>query len=279
MDPQLRSNGSNTRQAVPAGVRSPARSRVAGRLERVLNTALEGDSAAVLNITAGELLSEPQAVAQVMRAALNQPRTGVMSHWLTHALLRRSKLHEDLLNALASPNPVTRAAAARVCGASRMTEAALWLEDLLDDSSPRVRDAAIRSLSMLGGRRAVEALMGASDEIPLYRLAIALSRGASDVDIEALMRKPVSEQAAVATVLACGLRRDVLRVSPLLGIAHDRRWPKQVRIAACKALAAIGDRAAVDGLKRLADTDPEDDVKQAAERAHNRLVKRVVAAT
>ena len=119
--------------------------------------------------------------------------------------------------------------------------------------------------------------MAGADRIPLHRLAIALSRAASDVDIESLMRSPASERAAVATVLACGLRCDVLRVSPLLGIAHDRRWPKQVRVAACKALATIADRSAADGLKRLADGDPDAQVKQAAVRAHRRLLKRSVA--
>jgi HEAT repeat protein len=277
MDSQVRSNGSNTRPAIPAGSRAATRSRVAGRLERVLNTALNGERAAVLNVTSSELLAEPEAVVAVMEAALHQPGTGVMSHWLAQELLRRSRLHEELLNALASPNPVTRAAAARVCGAARMTEAAIWLADLLDDKSPRVREAAVRSLAMLGGRRAVETLMAASDTIPLYRLAIALSRAATDVDIEALMRKPASEEAAVATVLACGLRGDVLRVSPLLGIAHDRRWPKRVRVAACKALATIGDRAAADGVGRLAANDPDAGVKRAAEQAHDRLIKRAVA--
>ena len=90
------------------------------------------------------------------------------------------------------------------------------------------------------------------------------------------MRQPTSERAAVAAVLACGLRRDVLRVSPLLGIAHDRRWPKQVRLAACKALATIGDRSAADGLNRLTEADPEPDMKKAAARAHRRLLKRAL---
>jgi len=118
--------------------------------------------------------------------------------------------------------------------------------------------------------------MASAERIPLYRLAIALARGASDVDIEALMRQPASERAAVATVLACGLRRDVLRVQPLLGIAHDRRWPNKVRVAACKALATIGDRSAVGGLSRLAEGDPDPVMKKAGERAHRRLVKRAV---
>src|SRR5207245_2395737 len=136
----------------------------------------------------------------------------------------------------------------RTAGRSRLAESIVWIADLLQDASPTVRDAAVRSLSRLGGRRAVEQVIASADGIPLYRLAITLSRAASDVDIEALMRQPASERAAVATVLACGLRRDALRVSPLLGIAHDRRWPMPVRLAACKALAMIGDGSAADGL-------------------------------
>jgi len=249
---------------------------VAGRVDRVLNTALAGERAAVLNVTAAELLAEPVAVAGTIEAALDRPGVGVMGHWMVHELFRRSQLYDELLNSLASPNSVTRAAAARICGAARMTDSVLWISDMVKDSNPRVREAAVRSLAQLGGRRAVEELMAAAGLVPLHRLAIALARAASDVDIEALMRQPADERAAVATVLACGLRRDVLRVSPLLGITHDRRWPRQVRLAACKALAAIGDRSAADGLHRLAESDPDASVKQAAERAHRRLLKRAV---
>ena len=276
MDPSLRSNGSNTRPVIQAQTRAIGRSRVAGRVDRVLDSALAGERAAVLNATSAELLAEPVPVACVIETALNRPGVGVMGHWMVHELLRRSKLYDDLVNSLASPNPVTRAAAARICGAARMTESTLWIADLLGDSNPQVRDAAVRSLAHLGGRRAVEHLMASANRVPLYRLAIALSRAASDVDIEALMRQPASENAAVATVLACGLRRDVLRVSPLLGIAHDRRWPNRVRRAACKALATIGDRSAADGLHRLAANEPDPLVKKAAERSYRRLLKRAV---
>lgn len=249
---------------------------MAGRVDRVLNTALAGERSAVLNVSVAELLSEPEAVAAVIGAAVDRPGSGVMGHWMVHELFRRSALYDDLLNSLASPKPATRAAAARVCGAARLVESVVWMGDLLEDANPRVRDAAVRAIAQMGGRRAVEQLVAAARRIPVYRLAIALSRAASDVDVEALMRQPESEDVAVATVLACGLRRDVLRVSPLLGIAHDRRWPKKVRIAACKALAAIGDRAAADGLHRLAMSDPDQSVKTAADRAYRRLLRRAV---
>jgi HEAT repeat protein len=250
---------------------------VAGRVDRVLNTALAGERASVLNVTSTDLLAEPVPVARALDAALNRPGVGIIGHWMIQELFRRSNLYHELLNALASPNPVTRAAAARVCGAARMTDAVLWLGDLVRDGNPGVREAAVRALAQLGGRRAVEVLMASADVIPQYRLAIALARAASDLDIEAMMRKPETERAAVVTVLACGLRSDVLRISPLLSIAHDRRWPRQVRKAACKALATIGDRSASDGLSRLAAGDPDPAVKQAAEQAHRRLVRRAVA--
>jgi HEAT repeat protein len=277
MDSQLRTNGSNTRPNTQPAARPTGRSRLAGRVERVVNTALAGEKAAVLNATAAELLAEPGPVVGVIAGALGRPGIGLMAHWSLHELLRRSRLHEELINSLTAANPAKRAAAARLCGAARVTEAVLWIADLLADPDPRVRDAAVRALGQMGGRRAVEALMANADRIPLYRLAIALSEAASDVDVEALMRAPADERSAVATVLACGLRCDKLRVSPLLGIAHDRRWPKKVRIAACKSLATIGDRSAADGLKRLALNDPDGKVKDAADRAHRRLVKRVVA--
>ncbi len=243
----------------------------------MLNTALNGEKAAVLNVTASELLSEPAAVAKTIETALDAPGVGLMGHWMVHELLRRSEVYEELVNSLVSPNPLTRAAAARICAAARLTESVLWLSDLVRDANPRVREAGVRSLARLGGRRAVEELMASAGTIPLHRLAIALATAASDVEIESLIRRPESELAAVATVLACGLRRDVLRVTPLLGIAHDRRWPRQVRLAACKALAAIGDRSAADGLNRLAGSDPDPLVKMAAGRAHRRLLKRALS--
>lgn len=276
MDSPSRSNGSKI--TPPGGVqaRGAGRSRAAGRVDKALQMALGGDPSAALNITAAELVAESVPVAAVMEQALAGPGAGVIHHVRLHELLRRSQVYDDLINALQDRNPLTRAAAARLCGAARIPEAVIWMGDLIADPSPKVREAAIRSLARLGGRRALEILTGAGDRIPLHLLSIAVYRGASDVDIEALMRRPVSEHAAVATVMACGLRRDALRIPPLLGIAHDRRWPKQVRLAACRALAMIGSRAAADGLGRLVETDPDPTMKQAAERAHKRLLRRAV---
>ena len=230
-----------------------------------------------LNATSAELLSEAEPVADTIERALSHADGGLRGYAMLHDLFRRSMVYDDLVDALAGPDPKTRIAAAAICGSARLTEAVIWLADLLEDSSPAVRQAGVGGLARHGGRRAIEVLTASGDSIPLHRLAIALGKAASDIDIEALMRQPVSEHAAVATVMACGLRRDVLRISPLLGIAHDRRWPVRVRHAACKALAMIGDRSAADGLARLAEQDPDPDLRTLARRAHRRLLRRAVA--
>jgi HEAT repeat protein len=141
---------------------------------------------------------------------------------------------------------------------------------MIQDKNPKVRDAGIRALGRMGGPRAVESLMTSIDRIAMHRVAITLAQTATDLDIEALMRHPASEKAAVVTVLACGLRRDHLRVPPLLGIAHDSRWPKAVRLAACLSLGMIGGKGAAD-LGALADLDRDPDIKKAASRAKVRL--------
>jgi HEAT repeats len=253
-----------------AASRAP-RSRLAAQIERVLNAALAGEPHVVLNVTSAELLAEPYKVGAVVVAAIEQAGPGLTGQWRITEPFRRSGLSDQLLNSLVSPNPLTRAAAARLCGSLRLTESVVWIEDLVQDKNPTVRESAIRALGLLGGRRAVEAIMASANRIPTHRLAIALSLAASDLDIEALMRQPASEKAAVVTVLACGLRRDTLRVQPLLGIAHDRRWPKPVRLAACKALGMIGDPAASDGLRTLVVRETDADVKNAAVLAQKRL--------
>jgi HEAT repeat protein len=253
-----------------AASRAP-RSRLADQIERVLNAALAGEPQVVLNVSAAELMAEPYRVGAVIVAALAQAGPGLTGQWRITEPFRRSGLADELLNSLVNQNPITRAAAARLCGALRLTGSVIWIEDLVQDKNPKVREAAIRALGLIGGRRAVEALMAAADRIPTHRLAIALSMAASDLDIEALMRRPDSEKAAVVTVLACGLRRDTLRVPPLLGIAHDRRWPKPVRIAACKSLGMIADPASADGLRTLVQREPDPDVKKAAMHAQRRL--------
>jgi HEAT repeat protein len=234
---------------------------------------LAGEPQVALNVSAAEVLAEPGPIAAVISAALERAGPALSGQWRITETFRRSGLSEELFNSLVSTNPVTRASAARLCGALHLSETVLWIADLLQDENPKVRDSAVRALADLGGRRAVEALMAAADSIPMHRLAIALAAAASDLDLEPLLRQPPSEKAAVVAVIACGLRQDRLRVLPLLGIAHDRRWPKQVRLAACQALGMIADSAAAGGLGSLAGKDPDAEIRRAAAGALRRLLR------
>ena len=109
----------------------------------------------MLNVTSSELLAEPYRVGSVIVAALAQAGPGLSGQWRITEPFRRTGLSDELLNSLVSPNPLTRAAAARLCGSLRLTEAVSWIEDLVQDKNPTVREAAIRALGLLGGRRAV----------------------------------------------------------------------------------------------------------------------------
>ena len=259
--PTRRQGGSRT--GVP-------RSRLAARVERLLTAALGGDAHVILDIKAPELLADAASVAPSISAVLERAGPGLAPQLRLSQTLRSAGLVEDLLNALANPDPTVRIAAARLCGALRITDSLPWIADMMADSRPRVWEAAVRALGQLGGGRAVDALMSGVDRIPQHRLAIELARAASDMDIEALMREPASVQAAVVTVLACGLRHDALRVGPLSAIAQDRRWPFRVRVAACRSLGMIGDASTSVALARLT-SDPDAAVRGAAIDAQRRL--------
>ena len=259
--PTKRQDGSRT--GVP-------RSRLAARVERILTAALGGDQHVNLNVKAPELLANAGSVAPAISEVLDRAGPGLAPQLRLTQTLRSAGLVDDLLNALVSSDTEVRVAAARLCGALRLTDSLPWLADMLHDPKSSVREAAIRALGELGGRRAVDALMSDVDRIPQHRLAIELARAASDMDIEALMREPASVQAAVVTVLACGLRHDNLRVGSLSAIAQDRRWPARVRAAACRSLGMIGDTTTSVALARLT-SDPDAGVRLAALDAQKRL--------
>ncbi|MEA2644666.1 MAG: hypothetical protein QOG08_1692 [Chloroflexota bacterium] len=236
----------------------------------MLTAAIAGDGHVTLNVKAAELLADAGSVAPAISAVLERAGPGLGPQLRLSQTLRSAGLVDELLNALANPDPTVRIAAARLCGALRVTDSVPWLADMLKDTRPRVWEAATRALGHLGGHRAVDVLMSAVDRIPQHRLAIELARAASDMDIEALMREPASVQAAVVTVLACGLRHDNLRVGPLSAIAEDRRWPSRVRVAACRSLGMIGDRGTSGAVARLT-SDPDAGIRGAALDAQRRI--------
>jgi HEAT repeat protein len=246
------------------------RTRLASKIERVLTTALTGDPRVVLNVKSSEVLAEPGPVTEVISAALEGAGNGLMAQLAVAATFRRSGLEPDLLNSLASPDPAVRIAGCRICGALRLPDGVPWLADLLDDPSPAVRDVAIRSLADVGGHRVVAALLARADRLPSYRLAMALARAASDIDLESLLREPGPAKTMVTVLMACGLRRDALHGHLIVRMAQDQECETEIRVAACRALAMIGEPAGADGMRLLA-TDPDETVRKASVRARMRI--------
>lgn len=243
---------------------------MASKIDRALGTALGGDHRVTLDVKASELLGEAESVSQVISAAFERAGPGLAAQLTISQAFSRSGLVAELLDSLANPDPAIRIAGARLCGALRLPQAVPWLADLLDDPIPAVREVAIRGLGQAGGRRVVDALMSRADSLPQYRVVKELSRAASDIDLEALLRQTGNPKTTVTVLMACGLRGDALRTPLLVKMAQDRQCDAQVRVAACRALAMIGDPAGADAMRPLA-TDPDASIRKAAVRARMRI--------
>jgi len=245
-----------------------SRPQVAALVNQALISALTGQGAALKARTA-DLLADVRLVAPAITAVMRRPGITLAQQSRVTQAIYRSGIAAELLDSLASPDASTRAAAARLCGALRLADAVPWLSDLLGDPEQPVRDAAARALGSTGGRRAVDALMSVADAFEPQRLAVDVAHAASDIDLDAWLRKPGNVKATVVVALACGLRGDALRFPRLMAMARDASAPPEVRAAACRALGMIGDRAAAGVLRNLS-SDPDQIVSTAAARALRR---------
>ncbi len=115
----------------------------------------------------GTLAVEPRAappeLIDVLLKAVDDDNPKVRSEAIyTVGTIGRSPLTESqtslLLKALDHYDPAIRAAAARVCGRLNVSSTADALIDAINDSQAPVRFAAMRSLGLLGERRAIQAL-------------------------------------------------------------------------------------------------------------------------
>jgi len=112
---------------------APPRSRLAAKIERALNTLLGGDSRAVIDAKASELLGEAGSVAQVISAAMDQAGPGLAGQITIIQAFRRGGLESGLLDSLGDRDPTVRVAGARLCAALRLPDAVPFLIDLMDD--------------------------------------------------------------------------------------------------------------------------------------------------
>jgi len=223
---------------------------VAAQVNQALVSALTGQPA-LFNMPPSQLFACVDHVAPAIAAVMHRSGITLAQQFRVNRALHRAGVDAAILDAFASPDPPTRIAAIRLAGALRLADAVPWLADLLEDPDERVSRAAAVALGRTGGRRAVEALIGAAERFHPYELAVNLARAASDIDLDGLLRESDTSPAAVAVALACGLRADALRFPRLVAIARDPRASAELRAAACRALGMIGDRAAAGVLRNL----------------------------
>jgi hypothetical protein len=240
---------------------------LAAQVNQALLSALTGQPV-VVTAAVADLLANADTVAPAIASVMHRPGITLAQQWRVTQAIHKAGLDAELIDSLASPDAQTRAAGAKLCGALRLPEAVPWLSDLLADPEESVRDAAARALGRTGGRRAVDALIGAADRFPAQRLAVDIAHAASDIDLDGLLRTERGH-AGVVIALACGLRADALRFPRLVAIARDAGGSAEVRAAACRALGMIGDRAAAGVLRNLS-SDVNQMVSEAASRALRR---------
>lgn len=151
-------------------------------------------------------------------------------------------------------SPTTRARSAQVLGATRRSEHAPTLANLLSDRDRAVRSSAVRALGGIGDARFSDAVLravrqdGAIPGVPLYVAADALLAMGDDVR-EAVRRglddlDPGVRYVSTTVAARGGMASLIPRIVQLLRNDSDGR----VRIAAARTLGSIGDSRVIGDL-------------------------------
>lgn len=150
-----------------------------------------------------------------------------------------------------------RAEAARALGRFRRSGAAL--RAALEDRAPRVRAAAARALATDAGATDVLRATLREDDWPSVRVAAAEALGGRAEAAEALLRAAEDRSfVVVSAALAALARTPGDGISPrLLAFADDGRRNPALRREAVDALGQRCDRAVIDGIERLAETESD----------------------
>ncbi len=180
------------------------------------------------------------------------------------------------------PNPKARRAVAKALGQFREAGAAELLQPLgAHDASVLVEGEALKSLARTrqpGTRESVvAALARESDLAAVRKLALeGLGESGAELAIPAVRERTRYGEPMLARVAAVGALGRLGRGKPeisdlLIQLLEDPEF--FVRIAACEALARLGERGAREPLERLRKRDPSGRVQRAAREARARLTQ------
>jgi len=184
--------------------------------------------------------------------------------------LPAEKAHRSLMLAVTDDDPEVRMLAADALGRADWPEAGDALISLLEDRDLWVRAAAARGLGKMGGERAGAVLtkhLDTASDIFLLALVEVLGGLQANQALEPLLKLADHEDPEVRkTVLGAlaGYRWEAVQRAVLSRLS-DTHW--SVRKAAIEILKQKQDAAAGPLLERLADSDPDGAVRQAAKEA------------
>lgn len=155
------------------------------------------------------------------------------------------------------PDVDLRAEAARALGRARRSGSAL--RAALEDRAPRVRAAAARALAQDAGATGALRAVLREDAWPSVRVAAAEALGGRAESAEALLRATEDRSFVVVSAALAALARtpgDGISAR-LLAFADDGRRNPALRREAVDALGQRCDRAVIDGIERLAETESD----------------------
>lgn len=138
-----------------------------------------------------------------------------------------------------------------------------------------VREECVRALGVLGGEKAVEALVGIMDQGPLAPQVEKALMKICDKDISpGLLRKLIvnDKKFSIDMIIYFGFKKSAGAADALIDIAGDPREDKWVRGSASWALGQIGDSAALDTLRKMMNDDKEEYVREESEEAYHRII-------
>ena len=231
-------------------------------------------------------LSRAQAVRAVesLRESLLDGKFWAEQAQAARALgeLRGPEALSALGDAIHLPNPKARRAVAKALGQFREPRAAEILKPLCKhDASVLVEGEALKALARTrqpGTRETVlTALVRESDLAIIRKLALeGLGESGDELAIPAVRERTRYGEPMPSRVGAVGALGRLGRGKPeivdlLIQLLEDPEF--FVRIAACEALARLGDRSAREPLERLRRRDPSGRVQRAAREARARLAE------
>ena len=136
----------------------------------------------------------------------------------------------------------------------------------LRDADWWVRVRAADALGTIGGEKVVEAILGLMDDADVHvrRYAVEILNTIPDGrSVESLLRALHDDDWWVRerSIDALGRTKDARAVTPLLAMLHE---DAEAATLCARALGAIGDPAAVDGLLEVLDRDTSEEVRREA---------------